>query len=146
MRDHNSTLCYSNIQSGSNMTGTNCDLFTISPGHIWTTLYILSVTTPLYAIRIYKVVQIWPGQTVTCLHTISPGHIWTTLYILSVSNCMRDHNSTLCYSNTVAQHTLATNRMAWVQLQAHNFQYFSTPPHWEEPLFSALVELQKKWA
>ena len=31
----------------------------------------------------YKVVQIWPGQTVTCLHTISPGHIWTTLYKLS---------------------------------------------------------------
>ena len=30
----------------------------------------------------YKVVQIWPGQTVTCLHTISPGHIWTTLYLL----------------------------------------------------------------
>ena len=30
--------------------------------------------------RKYKVVQIWPGQTVTCLHTISPGHIWTTLY------------------------------------------------------------------
>jgi hypothetical protein len=28
----------------------------------------------------YEVVQIWPGQTVTCLHTISPGHIWTTLY------------------------------------------------------------------
>ena len=26
-------------------------------------------------------VQIWPGQTVTCLHTNSPGHIWTTLYI-----------------------------------------------------------------
>ena len=25
-------------------------------------------------------VQIWPGQTVTCLHTNSPGHIWTTLY------------------------------------------------------------------
>jgi hypothetical protein len=31
--------------------------------------------------RKYKVVQIWPGQTVTCLHTNSPGHIWTTLYI-----------------------------------------------------------------
>jgi hypothetical protein len=31
--------------------------------------------------RLYKVVQIWPGQTVTCLHTNSPGHIWTTLYI-----------------------------------------------------------------
>jgi hypothetical protein len=30
----------------------------------------------------YKVVQIWPGQTVTCLHTISPGHIWTNLYFL----------------------------------------------------------------
>jgi hypothetical protein len=30
---------------------------------------------------IYKVVQIWPGQTVTCLHTISPGHIWTTLHV-----------------------------------------------------------------
>ena len=29
----------------------------------------------------YKVVQIWPGQTVTSLHTISPGHIWTTLYM-----------------------------------------------------------------
>jgi hypothetical protein len=30
----------------------------------------------------YKVVQIWPGQTVTCLHTNSPGHIWTTLYYM----------------------------------------------------------------
>jgi hypothetical protein len=29
------------------------------------------------------VVQILPGQTVTCLHTNSPGHIWTTLYNLS---------------------------------------------------------------
>jgi hypothetical protein len=29
----------------------------------------------------YKVVQIWPGQTVTCLHTKRPGHIWTTLYL-----------------------------------------------------------------
>ena len=28
----------------------------------------------------YKVVQIWPGQTVTCLHTNRPSHIWTTLY------------------------------------------------------------------
>jgi hypothetical protein len=28
----------------------------------------------------YKVVQIWPGKTVTCLHTNRPGHIWTTLY------------------------------------------------------------------
>jgi hypothetical protein len=29
----------------------------------------------------YKVVQIWPGQTVTCLHTNRPGYIWTTLYL-----------------------------------------------------------------
>jgi hypothetical protein len=29
---------------------------------------------------IYKVVQIWPEQTVTCLHTNNPSHIWTTLY------------------------------------------------------------------
>jgi hypothetical protein len=29
----------------------------------------------------YKVVQIWPGQTVTCLHTNSPGHIWAILYL-----------------------------------------------------------------
>jgi hypothetical protein len=33
----------------------------------------------------YKVVQTWPGQTVTCLHTISPGHIWTTLYFVQPS-------------------------------------------------------------
>ena len=32
----------------------------------------------------YKEVQIWPGQTVTCLHTNSPDHIWTTLYIHTV--------------------------------------------------------------
>jgi hypothetical protein len=29
----------------------------------------------------YKVVQIWPGQTLTCFHTNSPGHSWPTLYI-----------------------------------------------------------------
>jgi hypothetical protein len=34
----------------------------------------------------YKVVQIWPGQTVTCLHTNRPGHIWTTLYSRTNSN------------------------------------------------------------
>jgi hypothetical protein len=34
----------------------------------------------IYSCHIYKVVQIWPGQTVTYLHTNSPGHIWTTLY------------------------------------------------------------------
>jgi hypothetical protein len=30
-----------------------------------------------------KVVQIWPGQTVTCLHTNRPGHIWTHLVSLT---------------------------------------------------------------
>jgi hypothetical protein len=34
----------------------------------------------------YKVVQIWPGQTVTCLHTISPGNIWTTSYIFHATD------------------------------------------------------------
>jgi hypothetical protein len=36
-----------------------------------------ATTSPMY-----KVVQIWPGQTVTCLHTNSPGHIRTTLYYM----------------------------------------------------------------
>ena len=36
----NSTFCPHSVQGGSNMTGTNCDLFTNSPGHIWTTLYL----------------------------------------------------------------------------------------------------------
>ena len=35
-----------------------------------------------FPLFVYKVVQIWPGQTVTCLHTNSPGHIWTTLYYM----------------------------------------------------------------
>jgi hypothetical protein len=39
------------------------------------------VGSVLHRSVIYKVVQIWPGQTVTCLHTNRPGHIWTTLYI-----------------------------------------------------------------
>jgi hypothetical protein len=36
----------------------------------------------IYRSTLYKVVQIWPGQTDTCLHTKSPGHIWTILYVL----------------------------------------------------------------
>ena len=39
-----------------------------------------TVVVPYLSIR-YKVVQIWPEQTMTCLHTNSPGHIWTTLYL-----------------------------------------------------------------
>ena len=42
----------------------------------------------------YKVVQIWPGQTVICLHTISPGHIWTTLYIVLYRQwCMNEYGA-----------------------------------------------------
>jgi hypothetical protein len=44
------------------------------------------------------VVQIWPGQTVTCLHTNRPGHIWTTLYIKdSYCSC----TATLSGTNTL---------------------------------------------
>ena len=56
---------------------------------------------------IYKVVQIWPGQTVTCLHTNSPGHIWTTLYLylfiwalLPVSGALYLHFNCLCLKLT----------------------------------------------
>jgi hypothetical protein len=39
------------------------------------------IATSLYTLRdCVKAGQIWPVQTVTCLHTNSPGHIWTTLY------------------------------------------------------------------
>jgi hypothetical protein len=48
-------------------------------------IYCFSTSTIISRARLivtlYKVVQIWPGQTVTCLHTNSPGHIWTTLYV-----------------------------------------------------------------
>jgi hypothetical protein len=37
--------------------------------------------------KMYKVVQIWPGQTVTCWHTNNPGHIWTTLYFIRFLCC-----------------------------------------------------------
>ena len=39
----------------------------------------------------YKVVEIWPGQTVTCLHTDRPGHIWTTLYIPTYTEFIQAH-------------------------------------------------------
>ena len=46
---------------------------------------------------VHKVVQIWPGQTVTCLHTNSPGHIWTTLYISSIKSHHGDiSNNSVC--------------------------------------------------
>jgi hypothetical protein len=33
-----------------------------------------------FEVKIYKVVQIWPGQFVCKQDTVCPGHIWTTLY------------------------------------------------------------------
>ena len=45
----------------------------------WGALYLLP--SIYMCVSLYKVVQIWPGQTVTCLHTNRPGHIWTTLYL-----------------------------------------------------------------
>jgi hypothetical protein len=44
-------------------------------------VYVEPDISSLQSLLIYKVVQIWPGQTVTCWHTNSPGHIWTTLYL-----------------------------------------------------------------
>jgi hypothetical protein len=102
-RFHYDLLCYLRhvIQGGSNMTGTNCDLFTHNQSRsylnhlvfnkvkgklIYDSMYchmcslIRFATTEIMS-AIYKVVQIWPGQTVTYLHTNSPGHIWTTLYM-----------------------------------------------------------------
>jgi hypothetical protein len=43
----------------------------------------------------YKVVQIWPGQSMICLHTNRPGHIWTTLYIERNTDA-RSHNHSCC--------------------------------------------------
>jgi hypothetical protein len=33
-------------------------------------------------LKLYKMVQIWPGLTVCKQVTVCPGHIWTTLYFL----------------------------------------------------------------
>jgi hypothetical protein len=43
-------------------------------------IFLFNVLFPYIPVK-SKVVQIWPGQTVTCLHTNRPGHIWTTLYV-----------------------------------------------------------------
>ena len=48
------------------------------PGH--ETAHTPPSSVKVYNTWSYKVVQIWPGQTVASLQTISPGHIWTTLY------------------------------------------------------------------
>jgi hypothetical protein len=47
--------------------------------------WISNATRAQAHIQKYKVVQIWPVQTVTCLHTDRPGHIWTTLYVIFIA-------------------------------------------------------------
>jgi hypothetical protein len=56
-------------------------------------------------IFIYKVVQIWLGQTVTYLHTDRPGHIWTTLYTFMWACMMVEQLQTLQFG-PVADHCL----------------------------------------
>ena len=60
-------------------------------------------------------VQIWPGQTVTCLHTISPGHIWTTLYLLCHQRC-RNYNIKPIYMRQVPYwgHTHQVSRYEFI--------------------------------
>jgi hypothetical protein len=62
----------------------------------------------------YKVVKIWPGQTVTCLHTNSPGHIWTTLYM----RCFADFEIFVvlfCDSNALA---FVTTQLPYIYIWA----------------------------
>jgi hypothetical protein len=64
------TLTYTHTHTHHSRQGTSFQHFYY---YTWPSLY-------TYIQWMYKVIQIWPGQTMTCLHTISPGHIWTTLY------------------------------------------------------------------
>ena len=86
-----------------------------------------------YQVLYYKVVQIWPGQTVTCLQTNSPGHIWTTLYIMyrstlhetcsllpNPSNCVQGFKSLLFESFYLRFHT----RLYDVFSQMLQFEFF----------------------
>jgi hypothetical protein len=57
---------------------------------------------------LYKVFQIWLGQTVTCLHTNSPSHIWTTLYNNASSHSRHQINTVGC-----TLHLLRNEGLAW---------------------------------
>jgi hypothetical protein len=71
---------------------------------------------------IYKVVQIWPGQTVTCLHTNSPCHIWTTLYIDRSINRRIVYSSILgAFANTTAKSDRTFNFLPSVCLRLSVF-------------------------
>jgi hypothetical protein len=62
-----------------------CLFFYLYTQYIYIYIYI-------YIYCVYKVVQIWPGKTVTCLLTNSPGHIWTTLYIVCQTRTALTYN------------------------------------------------------
>ena len=81
----------------------------------------------------YKVVQIWPGQTVICLNTNRPGHIWTTLYLPELSN---DTEASLCErlqraSNYFHRSSVKTCWEISTQDWGKKIQYFETEG-WKE--------------
>ena len=78
----------------------------------------------------YKVVQIWPGQTVT-LHTNSPGHIWTTLYNLLCSACICVSLCIYCslYISTHTQRQACTDAQHIVLTRAHLLSDPVQPEH-----------------
>ena len=82
----------------------------------------------------YKVVKIWPGQTVTCLDTNRPGHIWTTLYFTS-RTYMFHHSPSDTHTNTQGISDILTNV---------NFNIFNTthtlPSHYRY-LYTGLAHL-----
>jgi hypothetical protein len=71
--------------------------------------------------RYYKVVQIWPGQTVTCLHTNRPGHIWTTLYSLPITR----NKSVLFFANYLSTVSSKSN----VCILWHTYASFISLPN-----------------
>ena len=81
-------------------------------------IFLSNMALDMHTCTIYKVVQIWPGQTVTCLHTNSPGHIWTTLYL------------TFCDEQIICQVTKKFREILF-----HYPGHKSPPPH-IEPLES----------
>jgi hypothetical protein len=62
------------------------------------------------------VVQIWPGQTVTCLHTNRPGHIWTTLYLSSFCS----FNALDSYSEGFGLESCPGQRLFWISLRFYS--------------------------
>jgi hypothetical protein len=75
-----------------------------------------------FLLSIHKVVQIWPGQTVTCLHTNRPGYSWTTLYIVRHltpwrSNRQMEGYAIKCTSKCLLSYTVYLTRTHLMQAQ-----------------------------